>query len=245
MTDYLNVKRNHFRFPAYDDDAGVKLKQEKKKNFSQEDDWILTEIKDSGPAQREQPRALRRTAKSSQEKYGHSLRQKEELKQHKENLPNYSLRNRQEEKPTDKKELFGDNGRRSTYKVKSKSDTETASVKKEYSGRSYFVPKYIPASIIPDKENERQSSEELLQSMEKPKESYLTFDTAPAAYQVKNEDDPTVKKFQHTEAANMTRSQYRATSKQSNDKKRSVLERSLKGIIEESKTDLNQNGYFK
>ena len=67
--------------------------------------------------------------------------------------------------------------------------------------------------------------------MEKPRESYLLFDTEPAAYQVKEGDDPTVRKFNRPQSVGMTRREFRGMNK--NGDKRAVLDRSLEGMIEE------------
>jgi hypothetical protein len=248
LANYLDVKRKHFRFPAYDDQDGVKLQSEKGV-FSQSDDWILTEIKDQPNKSTKQPdstHSLRRKVSSSQTDYGHSIRQKEELAQHKANLPSYGKRPIQESTPTGKTNLFGNDQRRTSYKVSTKTERaeKPVSPKKEYSGRSYFVPKYIPASIISEQEKEEVTSHELMESMEKPKESYLLFDTEPAAYQVKEENDPTVKKFNRPQSVGMTRREFRGMNKKKGDK-RAVLDRSLEGMIEEGQSESQKSGYFR
>lgn len=82
LANYLDVKRKHFRFPAYDDQEGVKLQSEHKEVFSQSDDWILTEIKDqpsTSSKEKDSAHSLRRKVPSSHPNYGHSVRQKEEF----------------------------------------------------------------------------------------------------------------------------------------------------------------------
>lgn len=249
LANYLDVKRKHFRFPAYDDQEGVKLQSEHKEVFSQSDDWILTEIKDqpsTSSKEKDSAHSLRRKVPSSHPNYGHSVRQKEELAQHRANLPSYGKRPLQESTPTGKTNLFGNDQRRASYKVTSKAErAETPTpTKKEYSGRSYFVPKYIPASIIPEQEKEEITSQELMDSMEKARESYLLFDTEPAAYQVKEGDDPTVRKFNRPQSVGMTRREFRGMNKKNGDK-RAVLDRSLEGMIEEGQSESNKNGYFR
>jgi hypothetical protein len=249
LANYLDVKRKHFRFPAYDDQEGVKLQPQNKGAFSQADDWILTEIKDkpsTSGQEMDAARSLRRKVPSSHSNYGHSIRQKEELAQHRANLPSYGKRPIQENTPTGKTNLFGNEKRRSSYQVTSKVEQAEAPApkKNEYSGRSYFVPKYIPASIIPEQEKEEITPEEVMDSMEKPRESYLLFDTEPAAYQVKEGNDPTVKKFNRPQSVGMTRREFRGMNKKNGDK-RAVLDRSLAGMIEEGQAEGNQNGYFR
>ncbi len=51
--------------------------------------------------------------------------------------------------------------------------------------RSYFVPKYVPASIIPDPRESKISEDHLIESMKKTDDSYLLFDTEPTPYQEK------------------------------------------------------------
>lgn len=63
---------------------------------------------------------------------------------------------------------------------------------KEMAGHSYFVPKYVPASVIPDKK-EKVSERELFRSMHKNQEDYLVFDTKSADFQEK--DKSLVHKF--------------------------------------------------
>jgi len=43
----------------------------------------------------------------------------------------------------------------------------------------------------------------------------------------------------------MTRSEFRANNKKNGEKKRSVLDRSLKGMIEDDQQEESSNGYFR
>ncbi|XBG74064.1 hypothetical protein V4S28_06560 [Enterococcus cecorum] len=44
MNNYTDIKRSHFRFPAFSDEDGVKLQDGTfRKPFSFEEDWILTD----------------------------------------------------------------------------------------------------------------------------------------------------------------------------------------------------------
>lgn len=248
MANYLDVKRKHFRFPAYDDTDGVKLQSEHRPAFSKADDWILTEIKDPvSHSHKEENQSLQRKVQSSQRDRGHNVRQKEELAIHRANLPQYGKRPVKEQMPTGKTNFFGKEANHSSYQVTSKKEKAEVPVssKKEYSGRSYFVPKYIPASIIPDEQKPEITPNDLMDAMAKKQESYLLFDTEPAAYQVKEESDPTVKKFNRHPSVGMTRSEFRANNKKNGEKKRSVLDRSLKGMIEDDQQEESSNGYFR
>lgn len=246
MANYLDVKRKHFRFPAYDDADGVKLESEHKPAFSKDNDWILTDIKDTLTRTKVEKETIDRKVPSSQRNRGHNVQQKEELAQHRANLPRYEKRPVKEQQPTGKTSFFGSQAKRSSYQVTSKETKAEpmASPKKEYNGRSYFVPKYIPASIIPDEQKPDISHNDLLDSMTKPRESYLLFDQEPAAYQVKESNDPTVKKFNRPQGVGMTRSQYRAAGKKTGEKK-GLLDRSLQGMIEDDQMDAEKNGYFR
>lgn len=250
MSNYLDVKRKHFRFPAYDDDEGVKRETQNKQTFSKDNDWILTEIKEGVTGKRSEEsdqRSLRRDPRGKQSNYGHNSQQEKELQRHLQNLPDYGAKRVKDTFATSsKQDLFGANSQRQIIqKNRNQSpQTESTSVKKEYSGRSYFVPKYIPASIIQDEPKEEISTSELVQGMEKKTESYLLFDTEQAAYQVKTDQEPTVKKFKQPQETGLTRSEYRSLNKQGNDKKRSVMERSLKGLIEDGKHGKGAASYF-
>lgn len=262
MSKFTDVNRKHYRFPAYKDDEGVKLHNEKRNLFAKDRSWLLT---DEGRGQRNsfgqtpatppaklfneptterEERVLRRSRKTTNEKQGHTREQEAELKKHRENLPDYSKKIQPTTDKVGRTSLFGNEYKRSTYKVKSRSERpmETASLKRQYSGRSYFVPKYIPASIIPDDVKPEVSENELLQSMKKPQDSYLMFDNEPAAYQEKKEGDPSVKKF-HTpdEEITVSRGEFRQMEP---EKKNKVLDKSLQGLIEEGQSEMDENGYF-
>ncbi|MFV0558153.1 MAG: hypothetical protein ACK5MW_05905 [Enterococcus sp.] len=243
MSDYSEIKRKHFRFPAYEDELGVKIKSEKPTNFSNSNDWILTEVEEASgldlanfkhpEVKRESAtvvneRALRRSKKTTtQQPRPHNV-QKDELSRHRSNLPDYHQRQAPEVSTTGKKTLFGDLKRSTPKAQATKVEKQDPSLKREYSGRSYFVPKYIPASILPDEEKEQVTTAEIVDAMAKAEENYLLFDQEPAAYLTKKESDPSVRKFKKTTGE---------------IKKRAVMDRSLKGLIEDEK-DLGQNGYF-
>lgn len=242
MAKFDEIKRKHFRFPAYSDDTGVKI-QSGRPAFSNDESWIITEESGTSSIYKEktEERSLRRSPRVSHEKAGQSIQQREELERHRKHLPDYSKKYEPEVTSTGKKKLFGEHAQ-STFKVNEKQiETPTPSLKKEYSGRSYFVPKYIPASMIPDEPVQEVSNQELMDSMKK--ESYLTFDTEPAAYQERKDTDPAVRKFKQPQPVSMSRSQYKEAVK--SNRKRSVLDRSLKGMIEEGENEVGANGYFK
>lgn len=98
--------------------------------------------------------------------------------------------------------LFGTpkgNGWTQTYKKKevvAKPSRPAASPLVQKTTPSYFVPKYIPASVIPEEQEPSFTEEELLKAMKKDRRSYVILDDEPTAFQVKDtEEDPTVRKF--------------------------------------------------
>lgn len=241
MRNQQEIKRTHSCFPAYSDETGVKIKKDDKRPpFSSDENWILTDESGipfySKKEIKGEVKDLRRSNRSTANKAGHSIRQKEELKRHRTNLPDYSKRVELEVTKTGKKQFFGNTPKQASYLVKEKTAETVPSVKRQYSGRSYFVPKYIPASIIPDEQDPTISENQLLESMEKPTESYLLFDTDLTPYQERKEGDPSVRKFG-------TEKQMRETSEKP-QKKRMRLERSLEGMIEQERDDLTEGKYF-
>jgi hypothetical protein len=189
------VKRKHFRFPAYDDEIGVKLPSENKRILFQD------EIND-------EPLTAKRTEfvapkKNEAAKDEQQLKQQQtQLARHKTNLPNYATRAKETEPAAKKKQsLFGTNKRagwtQTYHKEVTRQTAKPRNTTTAYNS-SYFVPTYVPASIIPDSDPEKPvfSETELLQAIKKDPASYLLLDDEPAAFQVKKrENEPTVKKF--------------------------------------------------
>lgn len=249
MADYTDIKRKHDRFPVYSDGDGVKLVTEDRQPFS-EGNWILTAEEDESVLRKKDPsetdRAFRRTERTSQEKMGQTVQQKEELKRHRENLPDYTKKHENEVKVSGKKQLFGEQKSHQQAIRNEPKQVISPSLKKEYSGRSYFVPKYIPASSIPDKEEKLVSDHELMQSMQKKDDQYLYFDTEISAFEQKREGSPAVQKFnvpEPEETIHMTRNQFKNVKK-NNAGKTPILDRSLQGMIDEESADFDSNGYF-
>ena len=182
--DNAQVKRKHFRFPAYDDEQGVKLPTDNERNLFQ-DDLI---------------------GKANKQTQQLTAAQQEQLARHRSNLPDYTkhaskaTKNKQATKKNNS--LFGTpkgNGWTQTYKKKevvAKPSRPAASPLVQKTTPSYFVPKYIPASVIPEEQEPSFTEEELLKAMKKDRRSYVILDDEPTAFQVKDtEEDPTVRKF--------------------------------------------------
>ena len=247
MNDYTDIKRNHFRFPAFSDEDGVKLQDSTfRKPFSFEEDWILTDEDIDRKANRQNKvNTSRRGNKTIAHKAGHSVKQMEELKKHRENLPTYSRHPKAEVTPTGKKNLFGSSHLHATYKVRNEKETPAIHAKPPKTDafkKSVFEPTYVPASLIPDKKEEVDQSE-LLNSMQKSKDSYMLFDTEPAPYQVKQEEnEPTVKKFK-VPSATKDRNNLPKATQEMIEKKKSVLG-SLDTMIEEGAKEKRNTKYF-
>ncbi|BCA86023.1 hypothetical protein EsVE80_15460 [Enterococcus saigonensis] len=259
MGKYTDINRKHYRFPAYDDKENVKIQKEKRNLFAKDRSWLLTdEPEDKGTSfytppkknvlknnHMQEERALRRSRKATAAKQGHTLAQQEELKKHRENLPDYSKKVKPETDLAGRTSLFGKDYKRSTYKVKNKPKiTPEENTMKRYSaGRTYFVPKYIPASLIPEKKKNVVDETELMDSLHKNKEQYLLFDHEPAAFQEKKADDPAVEKFYHEKNVPAELADSKIEIKP--EKKSKVLERDLKGLIEEGQSESRRgSGYF-
>lgn len=271
MGNTPNVKRKHFRFPAYDDESGVKLTTEPARVLFEHDDVI--------PKQ-----ATAKQGASKKNDYipasKRNVNYQEELSDHRQHLPEYkSISEKRRSGITDtpkKKQLFcAKNVKVHTTPAR----TTTTSRSYQAPSRSYFRPKYIPASIIPDEQEPTFTDEELMTSMQKQQSAYLLFDDSEAAFQVKQEGDPTVKKFNHpgTGEIPVTRRQYQqikpevgrfedsdnlprsrkafkqakenargetAYGKKQADKGRQILDRSLSGIMEDEQVPPDDNKYF-
>lgn len=207
MENPAQIKRKHFRFPAYDDEVGVKLTSENKRNLFQEEPMLnknTTQTQQSSPIMDPvtiQPAAPQsKQVKQTKNQYVmQDQKQMEELVRHKTNLPNYMMSHNKVTTPKQKPNLFGTMPKKSEYsngfKRSNGSNKKAATRDYTYDSRSYFVPKYIPASVIPESSTPALSEQELAHAMKKDQNTYLLFDDEPAAFQVKGNEDPTVKKF--------------------------------------------------
>lgn len=251
MSNYNEIKRKNYRFPAYDDNEGVKLHREGKRNlFANDRSWLtpntaassksantVADTANSRSTDTQDERTLRRSRKETLDKQGLTIRQQTELQKHRDNLPDYSKKITTETDAVGRTSLFGKDPRKSALRNPATPKKTDDSLKREYSGRSYFVPKYIPASVLPDESNSKDSgvtSEELLTSLKKPQDSYLMFDQEVSAYQEKRKEDPTVKKFPATEV----------NEEEPATKRKGILERGLQGLIHDETVNPKNKGYF-
>ncbi|MGM0217810.1 hypothetical protein [Enterococcus sp. AZ126] len=207
MGNPTQIKRKHFRFPAYDDEVGVKLVSENKRTLFQEEP-MLNKMSTQAQTQQStpiiepistQPVPQKQPTKTNNQHVSHSQEQVDELARHKSNLPNYMMTHNKTASPKQKNNLFGNMPKRSSYGFGSQhtSNKNRTAFSKDftYDTRSYFVPKYIPASVIPEEKTPTLTEQELTEAMRKDKSSYLLFDDEPVAFQVKGNEDPTVQKF--------------------------------------------------
>ncbi len=201
---YGKIERTKFRFPVFSDDEGVKLQtKQQHPPFSKDYNWIMTEEAQQplNPEIRRDERALRRSARRNTDSFERSFDRREELKRHRENLPDYSKKFQPEVTPTGKKRLFGNQSAQNNFRkyehVEHAEHVEPVVAEEEVPEQTEFVPTFVPESIIADEPApvEEVSNPELLSAMTK--KEYLLFDTEPAAYQVKKDSDPTVRKFNH------------------------------------------------
>ncbi|MGM9903168.1 hypothetical protein A5844_000319 [Enterococcus sp. 10A9_DIV0425] len=228
------ITRKHFRFPAYDDHLGVKLKNENKRVLFDGQDDLLNDTKEQALFEEIQGFHFDDYSKNMDQSNAtinarHSSAQQENLAKHKEKLPDYRSGKSQQPKRSGQSSLFG-NGQRVNPANKRETKSSQGLLNTNGRERSYFVPKYVPASIIPDTKKKKISEEELLTALKKEKNAYLLFDTGDTPYQGKQEE------------ANQEKSR---TNKEVNHKNRGVLDRSLKGLIEDQGNTLNENGYFR
>lgn len=260
MENRVEVKRKHARFPAYDDEIGVKILRDRRRHVFDDVEPLITSTHVSDYSADNQ-RSLRRHSKPANEKTGHTIEQQMELEKHRANLPDYGKAYHRIAKasPTGKKSLFGDAGNRSSYIVRKREVVEAQQITDPaipaQRRRSRFVPSFVPASVIPDKDENMISKAELMAAIKKDSDSYLLFDDEPSAYEEEmTEVSPAVQKFEGSQkpAVKMTRSEYKKIGrkkglfepKTATGKNKTILERSLSGLIEEDSSDLSNNGYF-
>ncbi|MBL1229436.1 hypothetical protein IW492_09355 [Enterococcus sp. BWB1-3] len=228
MGNPAQVTRRYSRFPAFDDEVGVKITPETKRylfkdesSMLQSSDGNTTMYAEMDAATQNKPKTNpSQAAGRSDLKPAHTKEQIEELKKHKLNLPDYTINRSRAAERQKKPNLFGN------MHKKSKENFETAAFNKRTTTRkvtsfgepkkqdqTYFVPTYVPASVIPDQPAEEAiiSDQELLAAMRKEPKSYLLMDHEDTQFKEKKENDPSVQKFnvpKETPEIPLTRRQY-------------------------------------
>lgn len=200
MENINSVKRKHFRFPAYDDDMGVKLVYENPRELFK-DYPILTQVtpKDTGDSSGIDSDIYGLGSRNYVNKTGNNS-QMDMSTYTKTELPNYMLQKNKAQAEKEKKSILKGNKKVNIFRRASTIDDNEvpAKIKKdtEEENRQSFVPKSVPNSIISEDTFIKFSEDELVNSMKKDKSSYLLFDDEPTAFQVKKrEEDSTVKRF--------------------------------------------------
>ncbi|MGM0212634.1 hypothetical protein [Enterococcus sp. AZ109] len=206
------------RFPAYDDETGVKLNQGSQRVLFDGNDDFITDYKLDAKEVLE--RANRHTKRSRRVQLDEKPR--EELARHRVNLPTYETRAHEQRKSS--RSLFvepkqvSDNNRRSLREEKRSSTP--LSLREEKRNATPFKPKYVPKSLIPDEPTDAIPLKELYTSLRNSKQAYLLFDTGEKSQQ------PSIQ------------------TRETKSRQSSRLDRSLKGIMNENTEQLEKSKYF-
>lgn len=158
------------RFPAYDDETGVKLNQGSQRVLFDGNDDFITDYKLDAKEVLE--RANRHSSRTRRVQVDEKPR--EELERHRINLPNYETRAREQKRAP--RSLFAE----------AKPVTESnkkVSFREETRNATPFKPKHVPESLIPDEPEDAIPLQELYTSIRNSKQSYLLFDTGEKAPQ--------------------------------------------------------------
>ncbi len=207
MTDFPN-KRRHFRFPAFDDSNGVKLPKKNHRNLFQEDESLNRPhyksydeeyqavfshgVKAPQKAAQTTEPVSERKMTATQTKQTNSVNnapiESNRLAKIKGEPIKKSIR------PIQKREVIK---KPTSLTEKAHSIARQEAMISNYQGRSYFVPKYIPASTIKKDETPKISRNDVLASLVDSKKNYLLFEhTEEAAYHHKKQEAASVRKFQ-------------------------------------------------
>lgn len=226
MGNPAQVTRRYSRFPAFDDEVGVKITPETKRYLFKDEPSMLQSSEGKTAVFAEMkpasaPKANKaNAAKATDLKQVHTKEQIEELKKHKLNLPDYTAKRNQAAERQTKPNLFGNMHKKSRETFENAAFNKRTNTRKVTSfgepkkqDRTYFVPTYVPASVIPDQPAEEAiiSDQELMDAMRKEPGSYLLIDHEDTSFKEKKEDDPSVQRFnvpKETPEIPLTRRQY-------------------------------------
>ncbi|MFC0232778.1 hypothetical protein ACFFIF_02100 [Vagococcus entomophilus] len=185
--DNFSESRKNFRFPAFDDNVGVKLpKKHHRVLFQDEVSKVEQEAVTATKTSVMSATAINETAK---------IRNKNHLINYGSKIEGSPQTKRKSAITAQKKlhatpAVSGQNQAEYQPLVAKKAQTKEKreALGSNYSDRGYFVPKHIPASMISEqKANRPVSKQALLESMKTAKHSYLLFDTTESsAYGEKN-----------------------------------------------------------
>lgn len=152
------------RFPAYDDETGVKLNQSNQRVLFDGNDDFITDYK------LDAKEVLGRADKLSNPRTRRvqvDEKPREELERHRINLPTYETRAREQKRAP--RSLFAE--------AKPVTDNKRVSFREETRNATPFKPKHVPESLIPDEPEDAIPLQELYTSIRESKQSYLLFDT--------------------------------------------------------------------
>ncbi|MBO1306810.1 hypothetical protein JZO70_11590 [Enterococcus sp. 669A] len=157
------------RFPAYDDETGVKLNKSSQRVLFDGNDDFLTDYKLDAKDVLE--RATRHNKRSRRVHLDEKPR--EELVRHRGNLPTYeTMASEQKRAP---RRLFAES--------KTVAEDKRVSFHEKHRNGTPFKPKHVPESLIPDEPKDAIPLQELYTTLRESKKSYLLFDTGNKGYQ--------------------------------------------------------------
>lgn len=173
------------RFPAYDDELGVKLHSESTKDKFEGGINLITDFRldEKTVFEREISRPTKRRPVHTDDK------PKRELAKHRQNLPDYGPIGSDLKKP---RSLFEEVPEKNDHKLR---------FKPEQKNLAQFEPTYVPASLIPDEPEDKISQRELLNSMLKDPENYILL-----AEDREVPNQPSIKKNQIRKGGRLDRS---------------------------------------
>lgn len=201
-------KRKNFRFPAFDDEIGVKLQTGKKRSLFQ--DEVAPSIVEMDPYQETVEPIYEDTYRSNSRKKT-VVTEQMNGKENKRAV-NKPVLNRQWSQPKPKADLFSSHHKREELRQGQMTRTvpthqDNGDRKKQelerklpekYQTRAYFKPKHIPASVISDEGSEpRFNNRDVVKALQESKNDYLLMDhNHESVFQTKqSEMDPTVRRF--------------------------------------------------
>lgn len=266
-------KRKNFRFPAFDDKEGVKLPK------SSGRDLFSDEFKT--------PFSEKHSAEEAETTYEESNQQAEAAEPvmpepyvpakaeplKREKRPDFSYQGPPMEETVVevKKPVFYSDHRASLERKltsEKKIDQRATSNAQpgKYKGRSYFVPKHIPASIVPEGVEPAYSKQEIIDRMKKPKASYLILEDDEdqafrydeiekreiSEFEVREEETKipfTRREFKQLKKGSKNDDSIPAITRKKNEQpeqtaKNTRLEKSLSGIMEEETSQSRSSKYF-
>lgn len=214
MSNATQVKRKHFRFPAYSDELGVKLPISSEHVLFQ-DEPLITD----GPAFGLSPLSSKNVAEKKKNSSSMPIggnhpkkdQKQEHLTKHKSDLPDYLGKNSfTTSEHFQKKSLFKDVRQKNQYNFPSSKIKQKDSL---YDEHPFFVPTYTPASLIQENEQEKaeMTNDTLMAAMKKEQSTYLLFEEAGNFNVKQHENESVVKKFNRTSKMpeiSVTRRQY-------------------------------------